>query len=408
MRYGVPYRGSKNKIADWVVDHLPDGKTFVDLFAGGCAVTHAAILAGRWENFIINDLGDAPEVFENAVNGKYANEKRWINRETFQKLKDVDPYVRFCWSFGNNGRNYLYAKEVEPWKKALHYARVFGDTSLLRNMEIEGDGSCADVLAHKAEYKEKYIRWWLLRQKYPQEEFDKLIKNVKDDVERGEEELRAYLLKALKSSGLTQAEVQRRLGTQMAGHYFGRSQWGFSTQEMYQRMQEFMPLPDDYNELVGLYRLRQSLESLQSLQSLQSLESLQRLQSLERLQRLQSLERLQRLQSLERLQLDYRNVEIPKDAVVYADPPYKNTDCTGYAGQFDYDAFEKWLADVPFMVIVSEYNAPKGCAEIASIKKQQTMGTGNKGGTNIEKLFVQDRFYKRYKYVMDYQFEMEA
>lgn len=39
MRYGVPYRGSKNKIADWVVDHLPDGKTLVDLFAGGCAVT---------------------------------------------------------------------------------------------------------------------------------------------------------------------------------------------------------------------------------------------------------------------------------------------------------------------------------------------------------------------------------
>ena len=378
MRYGVPYQGSKNKIADWVVDHLPDGKTLVDLFAGGCAVTHAAILAGKWENFIINDLGDAPDVFENAVNGKYANEKRWISREDFYKLKDSDPYVRYSWSFGNNGANYLYAREVESWKKALHYARVFGDTSLLQNMEIEGDGSRADVMAHKAEYKEKYIRWWLSRQKYPQAEIDKLVKNVKADVERDKEELRAYLLKALKSSGLTQAEVQRRLGTQMAGHYFGRSQWGFPTQEMYQRMQEFIPLPDDYNELVGLFRLRQSLQSLQ------------------------------RLQRLQRLQLDYRNVEIPQGAVVYADPPYKNTDCTGYAGQFDYDAFKKWLADVPFMVIVSEYNAPKGCAEIASIKKQQTMGTGNKGGTNTEKLFVQDRFYERYKCAMNYQIEMEA
>ena len=390
MRYGVPYRGSKNKIADWVVDHLPDGETLVDLFAGGCAVTHAAILAGKWENFIINDLGDAPEVFENAVNGKYANEKRWIDRETFQKLKDVDPYVRYCWSFGNNGSDYLYAQEVEPWKKALHYARVFGDTSILQNMEIEGDGSRADVLANEAEYKEKYIRWWLSHQKYPQAEIDKLIKNVKADAERDEEELRAYLRKALKSSGLTQAEVQRRLGTQMAGHYFGRSQWEFPTREMYQRMQEFMPLHDDYNELVGLYRLRQSL------------------QSLERLQSLQSLQHLQHLQHLQRLQLDYRDVEIPQGAVVYADPPYKNTVCTGYAGQFDYGAFEKWLADVPFMVIVSEYNAPKGCTEIASIKKRQTMGTGNKGGTNTEKLFVQDRFYERYKYVMNYQFEMEA
>lgn len=399
MRYGVPYRGSKNKIANWVVDHLPDGKTLVDLFAGGCAVTHAAILAGKWENFIINDLGGAPEVFENAVNGKYANEKRWIDRETFQKLKDVDPYVRYCWSFGNNGINYLYAQEVEPWKKALHYARVFGDTSLLQNMEIEGDGSRADVLAHEAEYKEKYIRWQLSHQKYSQAELDKLIKNVKADAERDEEELRAYLLKALKSSGLTQAEVQRRLGTQMARHYFGRSQWGFPTREIYQRMQEFMPLPDDYNELVGLCRLRQSLESLERLQSLERLERLQSLESLERL------ERLERLQSL---QLDYRNVEIPQGAVVYADPPYKNTDCTGYAGQFDYGAFEKWLSDVPFMVIVSEYNVPKGCVEIASIKKRQTMGMGNKGGTNTEKLFVQDRFYERYKCAMNYQIEMEA
>ena len=283
MRYGVPYRGSKNKIADWVVDHLPDGKTLVDLFAGGCAVTHAAILAGKWENFIINDLGDAPEVFENAINGKYANEKRWISREDFYKLKDSDPYVSIVWSFGNNRRDYLYGKDIEPIKKAIHYARVFGDDSLISQLNENN-------------------------------------KNVR-------------------------------------------------------------------------------------LLSQERTESLQRLQSLQSLQRLQSLQSLQRLQ---RLQLDYRSVEIPKDAVVYADPPYKNTNCTGYAGQFDYDAFEKWLANVPFMVIVSEYNAPKGCTEIASIKKRQTMGTGNKGGINTEKLFVQDRFYERYKYVMNYQFEMEA
>ena len=277
MRYGVPYRGSKNKIADWVVDHLPNGKTLVDLFAGGCAVTHAAILAGKWENFIINDFGDAPEVFENAVKGKYANEKRWISREDFFKLKDSDPYVSIVWSFGNNRRDYLYGKDIEPIKKAIHYAMVFKDYSLMNQ---------------------------------------------------------------LKESNKNERLVSR-----------------------------------------------ERTESLQSLQRLQSLQSLQRLQ---------------------RLQLDYRDVEIPQGAVVYADPPYKNTVCTGYAGKFDYDAFEKWLSDVPFMVIVSEYNAPKGCTEIASIKKRQTMGTGNKGGTNTEKLFVQDRFYERYKCAMNYQIEMEA
>ena len=87
---------------------------------------------------------------------------------------------------------------------------------------------------------------------------------------------------------------------------------------------------------------------------------------------------------------------IPDNAVVYADPPYEGTDQTGYKCDFDYAAFEKWLNEVPFMVIVSEYNAPVGCVEIASIKKQTTLGEGNKGGTNTEKLFVQERFYNEY------------
>lgn len=329
-RYGIPYKGSKNSIARKIVSFLPPADVLIDICAGGCAITHAALeicegLAPKWERIIANDICEMPlKLFKGAICGEYANEKRWIDRETFQKLKDVDPYVRYCWSFGNNGTDYLYAQQVEPWKKALHYARVFGDTSLLRNMGIDGDGSRADVLAHEAEYKDKYIRWWLSQQEYAPAELDELIKNAKADIERDEEELRVYLLKALKSSGLTQAEVQRRLGTQMAGHYFGRSQWEFPTQEMYQRMQEFMPLPDDYNELVGLYRLRQ---------------------------------RLQRLQSLQRLEISfesYENVKIPENSVIYADIPYQDTDCGSYEG-FDHESFFNWAAEQKTPVFISSY-----------------------------------------------------
>lgn len=35
MRYGLPYKGSKNKIAKWIVDQLPEGEVFADLFFGG-------------------------------------------------------------------------------------------------------------------------------------------------------------------------------------------------------------------------------------------------------------------------------------------------------------------------------------------------------------------------------------
>ena len=115
-RYGVPYRGSKSRIAPWVVEHLPSAETFVDLFAGGCAVTHAALLAGRWERYIVNDLSDAPRLFIDAANGKYADETRIPTRDEFFAQKDDDPYIRYLFSFGNNGRDYLFSRDVEEVK----------------------------------------------------------------------------------------------------------------------------------------------------------------------------------------------------------------------------------------------------------------------------------------------------
>lgn len=54
--YGVPYRGSKNKLAEDIIALLPKGKRFDDLFAGGCAMTHCALLSGKWEKILNNDL----------------------------------------------------------------------------------------------------------------------------------------------------------------------------------------------------------------------------------------------------------------------------------------------------------------------------------------------------------------
>lgn len=255
-RYGTPYKGSKSKIVDALYEALPTRcglENFYDLFAGGCAVTHKALEAGDFTHYYANDLdGTALRLFADAVEGKLSDERRWISREDFAAMKDTDPYVQICWSFGNNQRGYLYSREIEPWKRALHHARVLGDRSLLTEFGIDSDGSRADIKAHHEEYKQKYVRWWLSQQKYSAEELDALIDSCKEKIEAQEEELRQYLLAALRDSGLTQAEVQRRLGTQMSGHYFGRSQWAFPTQEMYERMRTFMPLLDkDYNGTTG-------------------------------------------------------------------------------------------------------------------------------------------------------------
>ena len=134
MKYGMPYKGSKNKLAGQIFELFPRKKNFYDLFCGGCAMTHYGLLHGGFENYYMNDINPAcPELFMDAVHGKFKDEKRWISREDFFRLKDSEPYVEFCWSFGNTLREYMYGKEIELYKKALHYAIFFDDYSLIKN-----------------------------------------------------------------------------------------------------------------------------------------------------------------------------------------------------------------------------------------------------------------------------------
>lgn len=135
MRYGIPYKGSKNSIAKEIIDFLPSAKVFYDLFAGGCAVSHAASESGKYDKIVINDINPMPtQLFMDAMDGKYKDEKRWISREDFFRLKDTDPYVRYCWSFGNNGQDYLYGKDIEEFKHGLHLAIFEKDTRLLETV----------------------------------------------------------------------------------------------------------------------------------------------------------------------------------------------------------------------------------------------------------------------------------
>lgn len=53
--YGVPYSGSKNRLAEDIIDMLPAGDRLVDLFAGGCAITHCALMSGKWKKILNND-----------------------------------------------------------------------------------------------------------------------------------------------------------------------------------------------------------------------------------------------------------------------------------------------------------------------------------------------------------------
>ena len=135
MNYGLPYKGSKNRIAKKILDVLPAAPVLYDVFAGGCAITHAALLSGKYSRVVANDInGMIPHAFETAITGGFRNEDRWISRDDFQRLYKTDPYVAICFSFGNNLHEYCYARDLEPYKRALHYAIFWKDTSLWREL----------------------------------------------------------------------------------------------------------------------------------------------------------------------------------------------------------------------------------------------------------------------------------
>ena len=356
MKYGLPYKGSKNTIAKKIIDFLPGAANFYDLFAGGCAITHCAMLAGKWQNHIINDIEPGiVQLFKDAVDGRYRHENRWISRDMFNLLKDSDPYVRYCWSFGNNGEAYMYAPEVERFKKHLH--NMFFSTapkearlhwkSFVREFQIVRDE--IRKLTEQVEALCTECGVELLRDKSGMID----AKRIKDSVFKVlSGDIREYMRNALKESGHTAADVDKLLGTSgMAGHYFGASQWALPTEEAYKKMQELIP-----QLVIPWGTLHESLQSLQSLQRLESYSQ------------------------------SYDTIEIKPDSIIYCDIPYKDTD--GYSTEFNHEAFYDWACQQDVPIFISEYWMPEDRFECVLEVNKRSKLSATANNAVIEKLFI--------------------
>ena len=159
MNFGLPYMGSKNSIAKWVCDILPNANTLYDLFAGGGAITHCASLNHKYNNYIVNDLNSlCIKGLKMAFNGEFKNETQWISRDDFFKLKDTDYYVACCFSFGNDFKGYAYGKETEQLKKAMHYSVYFNDNYLLRKfVNVDNLNYTSDNVQDRMIHLRKYM-----------------------------------------------------------------------------------------------------------------------------------------------------------------------------------------------------------------------------------------------------------
>ena len=312
MKYGLPYKGSKNKLAERIVRLLPKRTHLIDLFCGGCAVSHSAMLMGKYEHIHINDINwMCPTLFIDALNGKYNDENRWISREDFFRLKDTDPYVAVVWSFGNNLQNYLYSKEIEPLKKAIHYAMFFSDYSL--GKELGHDLSFID---HIQDLQKRYLavkHYFNRLGHFQQQSFEgggrkdlprletmERLTNVRQscstwNVSTGCRNSKKKIAQATKRDGISRATQRRCIAcnTESGSTVFPDIRgWG-----------QILPITSSV--------------------------------------------------------LDYEEVEIPEDSVIYCDIPYEDTNVYNKAEGFDYERFYQWCERQTQPVFISSYQMPE-------------------------------------------------
>lgn len=276
--------GSKNALAERIVALLPSASHLIDVFAGGCAVTHCAMKSGKWQHVHANDINEMiVEAFRRAINGEFIGERRWVSHEEFNRVRDTDAYAAICFSFGGNLRSYAYSPKNEELKRALHYAILFGDTKPFLTLT----GIDLTPVLNISDLRERHIA----------------AKNLAN---------------------------------------------GF-----------------------GIF-----------------IKTLQNINRLNRLNRLATAFSEKEMKRLTIGSVDFAEVEIPSDSVIYCDPPYRDKGDYRKSKDFNHERFYDWVLRQNVPVFVSEYVMPEDFVEIAAWRKMCSMSQDTKPKGTTEKLFV--------------------
>ena len=139
-QFRIPYMGGKQKYAERIVNRIkelkPKAKYFYDLFGGGGSVSFYAKESGLFEAVFYNDLDTRiVKLIEHLKHHGVTDDMlRWYSREEFHQRIDEQSHIggllASCYSFGNNGKDYLFSSDVEQYKKDFHNVVMFGEDRL--------------------------------------------------------------------------------------------------------------------------------------------------------------------------------------------------------------------------------------------------------------------------------------
>jgi DNA adenine methylase len=91
----------------------------------------------------------------------------------------------------------------------------------------------------------------------------------------------------------------------------------------------------------------------------------------------------------------YLDLQIPKNSIIYCDPPYEGT--TAYKDEFNHTEFWDWCrqkAKEGHIIFVSEYNAPNDFECVWQQEIVNTLNNTAKTAKVVEKLFTLNGFEK--------------
>lgn len=131
-------RGIAYELMLAMVQRHPNAKYFFDMFGGGGSMSMMALQFGfkvNYNEFCSHPYTVLKYVWENGVPAEWWG---WVSREDFaDALTKDDPrscMIRYVWSFGNNGRDYMFGADREELKRLCHAVVVFRDKDALNKV----------------------------------------------------------------------------------------------------------------------------------------------------------------------------------------------------------------------------------------------------------------------------------